>query len=168
MRLVLFEFYHHNLDGLGSRVDVGVELAGRVGREPVGMAGVPLMCFGGTALGHDLHRSAAQRDDDAPVVVAMQRQRSVGYDHRFPDANSVVFKLRKPLRLDLLLGAQSDRSEKERGDNENDFHDERLYPRNAPTYRNFSCQFSITVNGGGGTVPVDGMMKRWPSGETSN
>jgi len=31
-----------------------------------------------------------------------------------------------------------------------------------------SCQFSITVNGGGGAMPVVGIMNRWPSGETSN
>ena len=38
-----------------------------------------------------------------------------------------------------------------------------------PVYRwNLSCQFWITVKGGGGTEPVVGMMNRCPSGETSN
>jgi len=40
--------------------------------------------------------------------------------------------------------------------------------RQADQRRNFSCQFSMTVSGGGATEPVVGMMNRCPSGETSN
>jgi len=97
-----FELDHHDFDGFGAAVDVGVHGVGWVGREPVGLACIPLVALGGAGLVDDLHEAAAEGDDDAGMLVTMHRKGLVGKDDGAPDFDVFVVELGKALGGGLL------------------------------------------------------------------
>jgi hypothetical protein len=68
---LILEFYNHDFDGFVANIDVLVQCSWSVGVEPVCLAGVPLMHLTLTRLLQNIHRSAAQRNDDARMLVPM-------------------------------------------------------------------------------------------------
>ena len=76
---------------------------GGIGRQPIGLPGLPGDRMRLSLLGDDLQRSALERDDRPPVVVAMQRQRLIGHDDRLPDPHFAVLELRLAPRARRLL-----------------------------------------------------------------
>src|ERR1700722_12367035 len=132
-RLIFLQFHHHDLNGFSPCIDVGVNLIRRIFRKPVGVAGVPLIGLSAAALGHDFHRSANDRDDDAAVFVAMHGQWRIRDHYGSPDFHIVVFKLRNSLRLGRLLRRQGDCRQQKRGCNQNDFHISRAFTPGSST-----------------------------------
>ena len=112
-----FEFDDDDFDGVGAGVDVGMLRARRIRGEPVGLAGFPGMLLGCALVVDDLHVAAAERHEDARVVVAVEGERRMGKDDGLPDADVFVFKLRETLRLRgrLLRADASRRSEDKDG-----------------------------------------------------
>jgi hypothetical protein len=97
-----FELDHHDFDGVGAAVDVGVGRVGWVGGKPVGFAYFPVMDFDGSGGGHELHGAAAEGDDDAGMVVAVHGEGLIGQDDGAPDLDVFVVELGEALGGGLL------------------------------------------------------------------
>lgn len=86
------------------------------------MADFPHMGFRGAVLRNDVHGAALERDDDASVIVAVHGEGRVGKDEGTPDADIIIFELRKALGLrrgllgahDAEAGREADEEEKGR------------------------------------------------------
>jgi hypothetical protein len=97
-----FELDHHDFNGFGAAINVGVHGVGWVGGEPIRFACIPLVAFGGAGLVDDLHEAAAEGDDDAGMLVTMHREWLVGQDDGAPDFDIFVVELGEALRGGLL------------------------------------------------------------------
>ena len=97
-----FELDHHDFDGFGATVNVGVCGVGWVGGQPVGFACIPLVALDGTGLVDDLHEAAAEGDDDTGMFVTMHCEGLIGKDDRAPDFDVFVVELGKALGRGLL------------------------------------------------------------------
>src|SRR5215207_8040726 len=89
-----FELSDHQLDRRLAGVFLAVIRPGRIGGQPVRLAGLEALRCRLARFADEFHLTADERDDDAWMVVTVQGPRLAGRHHRLVDAHVLIPELR--------------------------------------------------------------------------